>query len=205
MRGEKNTIVAQTGLLMSDESRQALTLRLSRGSVHSFQRDHSYHRTDFGTFDIILDLNAALASVARERDASEMSLPELYEALPAGDSTAAIRAVELQRRFSIPFACLAFAAVAVPLGLRPSNSVRSRGFIISLALILAYYLLLTLGQSLAERGAAPTAPAMWLPNVLLLLLAGVLFRRVAREPAAQPLLQPGSWSRFLQARLSTRS
>lgn len=204
MRGEKNTIMAKTGLLIPNESEQALTLRLFDGSLHSFNRsDRSYHRTDFGTFDITLDLNAALASVARERHPSEMSISEL-KAAPSAEQMVA-RSVELQRRFSIPFACLAFAAVAIPLGLRPSNSVRSRGFIISLALILAYYVLLTLGQSLAERGVAPTAPALWLPNVLLMLLAAFLFRRTAREPAGQNALHPGSWSRLLQARLTTRS
>jgi lipopolysaccharide export system permease protein len=206
MRGEKNTIVAQTGLLMPDESQQALRLRLFDGSVHSFHRsDRSYHRTDFGTFDITLDLNAALAAVARERDPSEMSLAELRAPHAAGAEEPLARAVELHRRFSIPFACLAFAAVAVPLGLRPSNSVRARGFIISLALILGYYVLLTFGQSLAERGVAATLPALWLPNLLLLALAAVLFRRAAREPARQAVFQPGGWSRLLQARATTRS
>jgi lipopolysaccharide export system permease protein len=113
--------------------------------------------------------------------------------------------VELQRRFSIPFACLAFAALAVPLGLRPSNSVRSRGFIVSLGLILVYYVLLTLGQSLAERGVAPTAPAMWLPNVLLMALAAILFHRAAREPARQSAFRPRGWPRLLQARMTTGS
>jgi lipopolysaccharide export system permease protein len=131
-----------------------------------------------------------------------MALSELNAPLPGGPELFA-RSVELQRRFSIPFACLAFAALAVPLGLRPSNAVRSRGFIISLALILAYYLLLTLGQSLAERGVAPTVPAMWLPNILLMTLAAILFHRTAREPARQNVFQPRSWSRLLQARMTT--
>ena len=56
----------------------------------------------------------------------------------------------------------------------------------SLALILSYYLALTLGQSLAERGLTPIAPAIWLPNILLLVLAAVLLRRAATQPALEP-------------------
>jgi len=54
---------------------------------------------------------------------------------------------------------------------------------VSLAVILFYYLALTLGQSLAERGLTPTIPAVWLPNVLLLAFGAVLLRQAASEPA----------------------
>lgn len=184
---EKSTIVAQMATLLTDESKQAISLQLQNGSLHSLDRlDHSYHRTDFGRYEITLDLNAALTATARERDPSEMSLVELRSSTPDEGEEPYGKEVELQRRFSIPFACLAFAAVALPLGLRPSNSVRSRGFMVSLGLILAYYLALTLGQSLAERGLVPTIPAVWLPNVLLLLFAALLLRRTTWEPAGGP-------------------
>src|SRR5512135_540553 len=90
-------------------------------------------------------------------------------------------AVELQRKFSIPFACLAFAAIAVPLGIRPSRSARSRGFTMSLSIIFGYYVLLSMGESLGERGVLPAVVALWIPNVLLASLAFILFMRAARE------------------------
>jgi hypothetical protein len=139
-----------------------------------------------------LDLNAALASVARERDPSEMSLAELRARKQPASTSCSPDQSSCSGVFRFRSRVLAFAAVAVPLGLRPSNSVRSRGFLISLGLILAYYVLLTFGQSLAERGVAPTAPAMWLPNLLVMALAAVLFRRAAREPARQNASQPGA-------------
>jgi lipopolysaccharide export system permease protein len=198
----RNTVVAKTGLLVPDEATHALTLRLFNGSVHSFdQRERSYNRTDFSTYDVSLDLGAAVAAVARERDTSEMALSELRDIAAAGGDGqhANVAAAEIQRRFSIPFACLAFAAVAIPLGLRPSNSVRSRGLILSLAVILAYYLSLTLGQSLAERGLLAAIPALWLPNVAVVALATVLLLRVGREPAMQRAVGAAFWQRWLQA------
>ena len=87
-----------------------------------------------------------------------MTLTELRAAIEAkhrAGTPAFGEAVELQRKFSIPFACLAFAAIGIPLGIQPTRSVRSRGFSLSLAVIFVYYLLLTLGESLVTRGVLP--------------------------------------------------
>lgn len=181
---DRTTVIARTGLLVPDERRHALSLRLFGGSVHWSDAQHrTYNRTDFSTYDVSLDLSSALAKVAREPDASELGLAELrvLAASKIGESQANVAAAEIQRRFSIPFACVAFAALAVPLGMRRSRSVGSHGLILSLSIILAYYLSLTLGQSLAERGVVPAVAALWWPNAAVLALAGVLLV-AAREP-----------------------
>lgn len=182
----QNTIFAQSGVLIPNEASHVLTLRLIAGSIHSFDPNtHTYHRTDFSTYDITLDLNNALANThPRTKDPSEMTVPELEAAIAAkraAGQPAFDEAVEVQRKFSIPFACLAFAAVGIPLGIRPSRAVRSQGFALSLMLIFAYYLLLTFGESLGQRGVLPAFIAMWIPNILLTALAAALFRRAARE------------------------
>ena len=190
---QRNTVFARAGVLVPNEPAHVLTLRLLGGSIHAFYpKDRSYHRTDFSTYDITLDLNTALANLRpRERNSSEMTVPELRAAIAAKRASgqpAFSESVELQRKFSIPFACLAFAAIGVPLGIRPSRAVRSRGFTMSLALIFIYYLLLTLAESLGERGVLPAALALWFPNLLVALLAVILFVRAARETAlTQPM------------------
>ena len=203
---ERNTIFARAGILVPNEPLHLLTLRLLGGTMHTFYpNDRSYHRTDFSTYDISLDLTTALANLKpREKDASEMSLSELRAAMAAHrrlGQPAFVEAVELQRRFSIPFACLAFAGVAVPLGIRPSRAVRSRGFALSLILILAYYLLLTLGESLGERGVLPAVVGLWLPNALLALLAIILFSRAARETVVTRHRGLDAWVHAVRNRL----
>ncbi len=77
--------------------------------------------------------------------------------------------VEIQKKFSIPFACLVFVLVGGPLGIRT----RKGGFAnmgIAVAFFLAYYLFLIAGQQLAERGFLSPFLAMWLPNILFGLL-----------------------------------
>jgi lipopolysaccharide export system permease protein len=186
--GQRNTVFAEVGILVPNEPLHVLSLRLLNGTIHAFSpKDRSYHRTDFSVYDITLDLNTALAHLRpRQRDASELTVSELRAAIAAKQEAgqpAFSELVELHRKFSIPFACLAFAAVAVPLGIRPSRAVRSRGFMLSLVLIFIYYLLLTFGESFGERGLLPAAVAMWLPNVLLSGVAVTLFVRAARETA----------------------
>lgn len=182
--GQRDTVFAKLGILGSDEHTQQVNLRLYDGQVHThYQRDGSYHRTEFNHYDITLDVADAASKVEmRERQPSEMAWQVLVgtiEEKQARGEAAHSERVELHRRLSIPFACLGFAAVAIPLGIRPSRSVRSRGLAVSLALILGYYLLLTSGQSLGERGVMHPLIAMWSPNVILASFGVVLFRRAA--------------------------
>jgi hypothetical protein len=51
----------------------------------------------------------------------------------------------------------------------------------SLLLIFAYYLLLTAGEAMAERGNLPAVVALWIPNVAFAILGLSLFLAVARE------------------------
>lgn len=204
---QHNTVFAQVGFLVPNEPLHLLTLRLVGGSIHAFnERDHSYHRTDFTTYDISLDLNAALATLRpREKDPSEMTFSQLRAAMDAkrlAHEPAFSESVELQRKFSIPFACLAFAALGVPLGIRPSRAVRSRGFLLSLAFIFLYYLLLTLGESLGERGVLPAGIALWIPNILLTALAFGFLRRATRESVITGPTLVGSWFTALRARFT---
>ena len=204
---QRNTVFAEVGLLVPNEALHVLLLRLLGGSIHAFYpKDRSYHRTDFSIYDISLDLNTALAKLQpHEKDPSEMTVPELRAAMAArraAGQTAYGESVELQRKFSIPFACLAFAAIAVPLGIRPSRSARSRGFTMSLTIIFAYYVMLSMGESLGERGVLQAALALWIPNVLLTGLALALFTRAARETEPRQFGVLGTWAGALRLRLA---
>jgi lipopolysaccharide export system permease protein len=206
----RNTVYAETGRLFSNESHQSLTLRLENGGIYSpgDTGGRAYQDTRFDTYDITLDLDTALAQLRnRSKDASEMTVPELraeIAAKTAHGEPAFVERVEMQRKFSIPFGCLVFAALGVPLGIQPSRSVHSRGFSMSLLLIFVYYLLLTLGQNLGERGALAPVLAVWLPNAVLSAIAVCLLARAARETNAggaalwvrlADLVRPQRWRR----------
>ena len=207
---QRNTVFAEMGLLVQDEETKTMLLRLLGGTMHAFyQKDASYHLTRFSVYDITLDLTATLDRARRqEKDVSEMTIPELRRAMAAKRSAGQptfIERVELQRKFSIPFASLVFAAVAVPLGIRPTRAVRSRGLTLSLVIIFVYYLLLTLGDNLGSRGALPAWVAMWLPNALLAIVALVLFVHAAQGPATAAAGLGVPWLVRLRARVAWRA
>lgn len=75
--------------------------------------------------------------------------------------------VEYHKKFSIPFACLAFGLMGVPLGLMVKQSGKMIGFGLGLVVILVYYLLLQIGQSAGFNDLVSPALAMWLPNIAI--------------------------------------
>jgi lipopolysaccharide export system permease protein len=202
---QRNTVFAKAGFLVPNEPQHTLTLRLLEGSVHAFyDKDKSYHRTDFTMYDISLDLNTTLAKLKpRDRDPSELPTRELRALIARKQALA--EQVELQRRFSIPFACLGFAAIAIPLGVRPSLAVRSRGFMVSLALIFFYYVFLSLGENLGTRGTLPAWLALWLPNIFLGVLAVTVFVRAAEERPAPRSERLESWVGAMRTYLAAQA
>lgn len=183
---QRSTIFAKAGSVVPNEQTHSIVLRLLDGTVHSFfQYDHSYHRTDFATYDIALDLAAALGKLEpRERDPSELTIEELNDAISRKEQSGASSSrerIELHRKFAVPFASLIFAMIGIPLGSRPTRAVRSRSFAISVALVFVYYLLLTLGESLAQRDLLRPSVALWIPNIVFAPISIVLFLRSAND------------------------
>lgn len=204
----RNTIYARMGIIVTNEDAHTLSLRLIDGGIYTTTASSkSYQDTRFTTYDLNLDLNLALAGLqSQAKEPTEMSWRELHESIAektARHETALAEEVEIQRKFAIPFGCLVFAALGIPLGIRPSRAVHSRGFSVSLVLIFAYYLLLTLGHSLGERGTLRPVLASWLPNILLSFVATGLLLRVSQGATygQNSLLQRG-WSALRTNRAS---
>jgi len=207
--GQPTTAIARIGMLVNDERASTLTLRLLDGQIEqSKPGNKSFNQTDFAIYDINLDWASALADLKpQEKDAKEMSLVELRQAIASKTrrgETSFEEQVELQRKFSIPFACLVFAAVGVPLGLQSTRAARSRGFSVSLALLLAYYVLLTLGERTGDRGVLPPLVALWLPNAVFAAVGAYLFAAAARERRLLPLDRFEHALSVLRARIASR-
>jgi lipopolysaccharide export system permease protein len=186
----QNTVFAREGFMVSDPARETVTLRLVDGSIHTTDTPtQASYQTQFRSYDVNLDLRAALAG-SRERgdDPKELTVGELEEAIAAKRAQGKPvtgELVEFHRKFAFPFACIVFGLVGVPLGIQPARAVRSRGFAVSLAVIFAYYILLSIGQGLAEQQRVAPIVGLWLPNVIFGAIGIALFRRAGRE---QPLV-----------------
>lgn len=99
--------------------------------------------------------------------------------------------VEIHKKFALPFVCIIFALMGIPMGMSTRRGGRTSGFTISLGIILAYYILITAGEKMAKDGKISPFLGMWGPNLIFLAAAIYLFSRSSKE---YPLL--GLFSRF---------
>jgi lipopolysaccharide export system permease protein len=74
--------------------------------------------------------------------------------------------VEVQKKFSIPAACLVFVLVGAPLGMRGRRSGIAVAFL-SILFFVFYYLCLAGGEELADRRILAPWFAMWAPNITI--------------------------------------
>jgi lipopolysaccharide export system permease protein len=82
---------------------------------------------------------------------------------------------EITKRYSLSMACLAFAFIAVPLGLGSRRRDSSGGLVISLIIGAGYFLIMMLAEQFESRAWADAM--LWLPNAACVLLGLFFFRR----------------------------
>jgi LPS export ABC transporter permease LptG len=116
---------------------------------------------------------------------SGLSLAELSERartfVPISKRQLSKAKIEFHRRFAMPIATLIFGILAVPIFLFRTNFSRAAGGVMGLLCTISYYGLIQLGEGLAQSQVIGIAAAVWLPNAILLLLAGALLLRARRE------------------------
>lgn len=85
---------------------------------------------------------------------------------------------EISKRFSLSLASLAFAILAMPLGIVAHRRETSAGFALSLAMALGYFLFVALADTLGETPAAFPYLLVWVPNILFIGLGMFLLLRL---------------------------
>jgi lipopolysaccharide export system permease protein len=177
-----STIFASTGTLDSDENSKQLRLHLADGSMHQSAEGGKYRRLDFTGYDLSVDLTKSIKNF--EKNEQDMTLTEIRANLRKGGFSKKLTVdmgLEIHRRFALPFACIIFAVVAMPLGIQNRRSGKAAGFSFSIATILVYYIVQSIGRTLGEKELLYPALAIWLPNLIFLTGGIVLFRQAALE------------------------
>jgi len=202
MLKEPTTIVAQRGYLISNPESIQVTLRLTDGSIHTTNTDlTNYKKIDFSSYDINLNLSESIGVENNriEKDNREMSLTELIRKSRDQDlDKPALKdlIIEIHKKFTIPFACIVFGIIGIPLGISKHRSGKSRGFVIGLTVILTYYIIQLAGEALGETGSLSPVTGAWMSNAMLGATGIYMLIMAAKE---RPLIPPdyirhiGTW------------
>lgn len=178
---QQRVIVARSGQLSVTERRQ-VWIELNDSATHGVinSKPDRYEIARNAAQRLLLEDPDREAIEARPlaKSLKELGLGQLLDKLRtargSGDELdVRFIKVEIHNRFAIPFACIAFGVIGLPLGVTNRRGGNSSGFSLSIAIILVYYVLLNNGTDLARSGRVPVALGMWLPN--LVLLAGGLW------------------------------
>jgi LPS export ABC transporter permease LptF/LPS export ABC transporter permease LptG len=183
--GQPPTVyLARQGRVVIDRERRTVEMVLEKGSSHSADQDGKYAVARFERLLLSLNPDTVFPREGPAKGAREMSIPELRARAAELEREGIYphsELFEIQKKFSIPFACFVFALIGLALGASSRRDGKLASFVIGLGIIFSYYVLLWLGQSLVRGHIVPPWLAAWLPNIVLGALGGLLFLRRDRS------------------------
>lgn len=83
--------------------------------------------------------------------------------------------IELYDKLALPLTTIALVLIGVPLAITPPRVRYNRGFLFSILIIFAYYLIRALSISFGEAGTLQPFLAAWMPNIVLTIIGSILY------------------------------
>jgi LPS export ABC transporter permease LptF/LPS export ABC transporter permease LptG len=177
--------LAKEGIVVS-ESPDRLHMHLIDGSEHETPdpRDpDKYQISTFEATDIPIELPSTENKPDESLPASVMETNALLQKAARSDEVSARwYRIEFHRRFALPTACFVLALVGIPLGLSSKKSGKSGGFVLTILLVFAYYVVSLIGVSLARQGRVSPWFGAWLADLVFLGLGLFLLFRAEKRP-----------------------
>jgi LPS export ABC transporter permease LptG len=190
-RSSTKVVVADSGTLSIVQPSKQIWMNLKNAETHVWdpRKPDRYDRTINATQRMKLPDKFAGDQGVNVRSLREMNLRELLDQAnvaahmkgPVFQDVYRMAKVEIHKKFAIPFACLVFGILGLPLGITNRRGGKSSGFSLSIGIILFYYILINNGEAMAQSGKVSPAVGMWTPNAILLVLGIYLLARANRE------------------------
>ena len=171
---QNNPVVflASRGRMVLDREQRTVELVLEDGTQHTSNADApvNYNVGRFAQQVLSLDPETVFPRSGPQKGDREMTIAELQTLivdLKKAKISTHNAEMEIQKKFSIPFACLVFAVLGAAFGLTNRRDGKLGSFVQGIGVIFVYYVLLGNSQSLAKGGWVAPWLATWIPNILL--------------------------------------
>ncbi|MBM3856937.1 MAG: YjgP/YjgQ family permease [Verrucomicrobia bacterium] len=180
-------VFAKEGHLAVDKPNARLLLKLQdarfeerdQSNPNDFSKIHQGIMMKSGVFP--MSLKQLFQQKMRGRHLNSYRLSELLSELKKETPQHLQLLVELNKRFSIAFAAIAFALIAVPLGITAHRKETSAGFALSIVVAFGYFFFIIIADTFRANPNAHPVFLIWLPNILFTALGIVLFRRLLKK------------------------
>ena len=191
-----NVTTADQAVVVNDNP-QTIRLHLLNGGRHETSPNdpNQYNITTFASTDLPIQTGAQDDPHLGRSDTPILALPlsELWRLGNTPDSEipghpARIYRIEVNKRFSYPFACLVLMLVGVPLGLSSKRGGKSTGFVLTILLVFVYYFLSSVGIALAKNGKLSPFIGVWGANLLFAAAGALLLYQMSRGGIALSLV-----------------
>jgi len=183
-----NITTADQAVVVSNDP-QSIRLHLLNGGQHeTSQTDpNQYNISTFASTDLPIQTGTQDEPRLGRSDTPilALSLPELWRLGNMPDNAvpgklARIYRIELNRRFSYPFACLVLMLIGVPLGIASKRGGKSTGFVLTIVLVFVYYTLSQVGIAFAKNGKLSPFLGVWGANLIFAAAGVVLLYQMSR-------------------------
>jgi lipopolysaccharide export LptBFGC system permease protein LptF len=179
---------ARTGMLEADLANKQILMHLykaryqERDSKDPFNLHKIHDGINMVEGTLPISLEELYEKEKKRPYRSALSIEQLLEQLKSENSRErSASRTEINKRFSFPFACVAFAIIGVPLGVTAHRRETSIGFAMGLIVATTYFLFVIIGDTLRGNPHAHPELLVWFPNILFIVLGILLFRRLAKQ------------------------
>lgn len=193
----KNGILHNITVLDSSKEGTIQILQAREGKTSplgwQFQKGAIYTVTDSGktldttmfndsTVSFGMDLSKEMnKNLANERNFVQLvkylANPDEIEKADLSEKEVRELKISLYDKIALPLTTIVFVLIGVPLAITPPRVRYNRGFLFSIFIIFAYYLIRALSISFGEAGTLEPALAAFMPNIILTIIGVALYYR----------------------------
>lgn len=161
------SIIAKKGEIIPDPQNPGhnVLLRLFDGDIHKKTTTHT--KIKFETYDV--QLNDPVKDAERAKTPPSLSLSEINRLLeldPKKEDQLMLL-TEFHKRWAVPFLCIVFCLIGVGLGTTTNKrQQKAGGMILSIAVIIAYWIIYVAFEGAARSGKIVPSVAIWIPNLI---------------------------------------
>jgi len=177
------TIISESGIVTADATAGTLSISLHNGVLNRTASDAA-QTIDFTGYDMNLPLETPAKNPLAKMDETTMLQSELLaeaDRLGRNSQKAVYYLNQFHKRLALPVSCFILTLLGFPLGFLSGPRHKTIGLPLGLAIFILYYLVLTGFQLSSESMVMPPAVAMWMPNLIFLVLTMIFINIVARE------------------------